>query len=295
MFPLFRHIGHTARFAPPPRSTALREHLAADVTALERLLAAAWRHVRSFWNILKLIRFSVLLAAVCVAVILLNDQAQDALRALGEEPGLPTVLFVVAAVVCAAVAWWDSRVMFYFRFQNPASDPDEMPTVKEFLPRILGGLALLVTGIAAIRASYAYEDWSDPVRWLWGIGIVLILLAAIFVYATIMRRNWFNGKKPRSRRCDASWVRKHRMKVRSRTAIGACAPRCSRCSRANDQIHAASATASRAPQSRSRCGSQPARMSTPRSGILLGPQHEAVVGIALLPSSVQGPIVGLWR
>lgn len=197
MFPLMRHIGHTARHATPRRSTAFREHLAADVTALERLLAGAWRHVLAFWNVLKLIRFSVLLAAVCVAVILLNDQAQDALRALGEEPGLPTVLFVVAAVVCAAVAWWDSRVMFYFRFRNPASDPDEMPTVKEFLPRILGGLALFVTGIAVIRASYAYEDWSNPVQWLWGIGIVLILLAAIFVYVTIMRRNWFNGKKPR--------------------------------------------------------------------------------------------------
>jgi hypothetical protein len=197
MILLLRLIGNFSDYPAGPKSDAGRERRAADATSLQHRLAAAWRRVRAFWNVLKLIRFSVLLAAVCVAVILVNEQAQDALRALGEEPGLPTALFVLAAVLCAAVAWWDSRVMFYFRFRNPASDPNEMPKVKEFLPRILGALALLVTGIAVIRASYAYEDWSDPVRWLWGIGAVLILLAAIFVYVTIMRREWFNGKRPR--------------------------------------------------------------------------------------------------
>ncbi len=182
--------------APPPTRTATDQDRQGGST-LQRLLTSLWSRTRTFWNVLKLIRFSVLLAVVSVAVILFNEQAQDALRALGEEPGLPTVLFVVAAVLCAAVAWWDSRVMFYFRFDNPASDPDVMPKAKEFLPRILGGGALFFTGIAVILASYAYEDWSDPVRWLWGIGIVLIVLALIFVYLTVMRRKWFNGKEPR--------------------------------------------------------------------------------------------------
>ena len=37
---------------------------------LQHLLAMAWREIREFWNVLKLIRFSVLLALVSVAVIL---------------------------------------------------------------------------------------------------------------------------------------------------------------------------------------------------------------------------------
>lgn len=197
MISLPRPIGNLSDYPRPPRSDAGGERHASDATSSQVRLAAAWGRVLSFWNVLKLIRFSALLAAVCVVVILVNGQAQDALRALGEEPGLPTALFVLAAVICAAVAWWDSRVMFYFRFENPASDPDEMPTVKEFLPRILGGLALLVTGVAVIRASFAYEDWSAPVWWLLGIGSLLIVLAGIFVYLTIMRRKWFNGKEPR--------------------------------------------------------------------------------------------------
>jgi hypothetical protein len=194
MFPSARHFGDPSR-----QQAGIDSEVDAGGSALQRWLATLWRELRAFWNVLKLIRFSVLLAAVSVAVILLNEQAQDALRALGEEPGLPTALFIVAAVICAAVAWWDSRVMFYFRFENPASDPDELPRVKEFLPRILGSVALLVTGIAVIRASWAYEDWREPVLWLWGIGAALIALALIFVYLAFMRRKWFDGKGPRPR------------------------------------------------------------------------------------------------
>lgn len=102
MFPLLRHIGHTPRYAIPERSTALRARNDADPIALQGLLAAAWRHVHAFWKALKLCRFSLLLAGVCVAM-LLSGQAQDAVRALGEEPSLSAVLSVMAAGVWAAV------------------------------------------------------------------------------------------------------------------------------------------------------------------------------------------------
>jgi hypothetical protein len=204
MFPLLRYTDYSAGYASHPGSTSLRERLEANATtakgllaAVEGLLVAKWRDARNFWNVLKLIRFSLLLVVVCVAVMLFNEQAQDALRALGEEPGWNTVFFVLAAVACAAVAWWDSRLMFCFCFENPASHPDEMPKIKEFLPHALGAVALGVPGIALIRASYAYEDWSDPVRCLWGVGVFLILLAAAFVWVTIVRHNSFARHEPR--------------------------------------------------------------------------------------------------
>ena len=39
------------------------------------------------YRVLELVRFSLILGIVAGLVLLLNDQAQDVLRALGEEPG----------------------------------------------------------------------------------------------------------------------------------------------------------------------------------------------------------------
>jgi hypothetical protein len=43
------------------------------------------------YQVLVLVRFSLLLGVVCALVMLLNDQAQDVLRLLGEDTGWPVV------------------------------------------------------------------------------------------------------------------------------------------------------------------------------------------------------------
>jgi hypothetical protein len=104
MFALLRHIGQTSRYEIPPRPAALCACLDPNAIALRGHLADAWRHVSSFGNFLRSVHFSVLPTAVCVAMMLHNEQARDALRALGAEPGLTALLLVVAAVLCAAAA-----------------------------------------------------------------------------------------------------------------------------------------------------------------------------------------------
>jgi hypothetical protein len=63
-------------------------------------------------QVLVLVRFGLLLGVVCALVMLLNDQAQDVLRLLGEDAGWPVVWFLLAGLLSAAVAWWAARVMF---------------------------------------------------------------------------------------------------------------------------------------------------------------------------------------
>jgi hypothetical protein len=103
MFALLRRIGHTARYELPPRPAALCQPCDLDAAALQWRRAAAWRHVPGFGTLLKSVRFSIH-TAVCGAVLLLNQLAQDAMSALGEAPGLATVLLIVAAMVRSAAA-----------------------------------------------------------------------------------------------------------------------------------------------------------------------------------------------
>ncbi len=104
MFALLRHVGHTSRYDLPPRPTALRQHLDAHATASQEHLAEASRDVPSFANAVQSIHFGVVPVAAWVALILLNEQGQAALRALGEQPGLASALLVGAVVVWAALA-----------------------------------------------------------------------------------------------------------------------------------------------------------------------------------------------
>ncbi len=155
-------------------------------------LARGWASLRRLYGVLKLVRFSLILALVAVLVLLFNDQAQDVLRAFGEDPDLRILWFVLAATGCAAIAWYTARVMFYFRFDDPASDPACFPRVKIWLPRLLGGAVLALAGGAVFKASAAYGGWlAGPgavLRWL---ALGMLGLAGLFVLLVTMRRMIF--------------------------------------------------------------------------------------------------------
>jgi hypothetical protein len=155
-------------------------------------LARCWKQARRLYQVVLLVRFSLLLGLVCSLILLLNDQAQDVLRVLGEDGGWPILWFLLAAVLSAAVAWWSARVMYYFRFRAPASAPHVFPRLKEYLPRALGASVPVLTSIALIQVSFSYDGWiGGPAGRLRLMALALLLLAAGFIYATVQRRVWF--------------------------------------------------------------------------------------------------------
>jgi hypothetical protein len=163
--------------------------------------ARAWNWLRTLYQVLLLVRFSILLGVVGGLVLVLNGQAQDVVRALGEDPDRRILWLIVAALASAAVAWWSARVMFYFRFRNPASAPTVFPGLKDYLPRVLGASALALVAIALARASLSYQGWfAGPGGRLGWLALLFFLLAAGFVYVTTKRRvwlaQWIDGARP---------------------------------------------------------------------------------------------------
>jgi hypothetical protein len=114
--------------------------------------------IRRFFGVLYLVRFSLLMAALALAVVFVA-QGQEVLIAMADGPAkLPELAhktgFVIATVLCAFSAWYTSRVMYLFRFDGvPASDADCYPRVKEYLPRWLGALVMLLVAAALLLAS----------------------------------------------------------------------------------------------------------------------------------------------
>ncbi|MGH6945395.1 MAG: hypothetical protein ACREH6_14385 [Geminicoccaceae bacterium] len=152
-------------------------------------LAWRWKRTRTLYQVLLLVRFSLLLGVLCGLVLLINDQAQEILRRLGEDHDpWAVLLFTLAALSCAVVAWYASRVMFFFQFDNPASDPACFPRLKRRLPRLLGVGALLLTAIALLKAAWGYPTWlAGPGIWLATLALIFILLGALFYYLTARR------------------------------------------------------------------------------------------------------------
>jgi hypothetical protein len=169
-------------------------------TAIRRL-AKFWKRTRMLYRVLVLIRFSLILGVAGGLVLLFNDQAQDVLHSLGESPDGRIAWFVAGAFGSALLAWWSARVMFYFRFRNPASASQVFPRVKEQLPRMLGFAAFVFIAVALFRASLSYSPWlSAGSSALVILAAVFVILAFIFFYGTAKRRDWMrlnDASRPR--------------------------------------------------------------------------------------------------
>jgi hypothetical protein len=156
------------------------------------IAARFWGKLRTFYQVLLLVRFSLLLGVVGGLVLVVNDQAQDVVRSLGEDPDWRIAWLVAATLAGAGVAWWSARVMFYFEFDNPASAPGAFPRVKEHLPRAIGALALVLVAIALATAGMSYGSMlAGPALWLFGLTVLFLALAGAFVYVAAKRRHWF--------------------------------------------------------------------------------------------------------
>jgi len=145
-----------------------------------------WERIRRFYGLLKLVRFSLLLALVGTAIVFV-DQGEEVLIAMADARlGLPELArkagFVIATVLCAFSAWYTARVMFVFRFDEPASHPEWFPRTKAHLPRWLGALIMLLVATALIIAA-----WRNV--WL---ALVLLAVTAFFLVFVYLRHDWFH-------------------------------------------------------------------------------------------------------
>src|SRR5205807_1046703 len=107
-------------------------------------------------------------------------------------------VFVAAVVLWAASTWYWARVILHLRLPGEPDDPSRRRAwLRTWLPRILGTLALAVMAAALWRAAGSYFAGTDanrgPILRLEVLSITCLILAAVFLAATIGRRRWIEA------------------------------------------------------------------------------------------------------
>lgn len=151
------------------------------------LTGAVWAKIRLLLDVLGLIRFSLGLPLFVLA-ILLTDQGEESLRALGQSTTIgESIAFCVAVIGLATSAWYTSRIMFLFRFGTDASKPTAYPLLKKLLPRGLGVFILVALALKVLSV----QDGAPAESGLVAIAIGLIVSAVVFLWFVINRRSLF--------------------------------------------------------------------------------------------------------
>lgn len=146
-----------------------------------------WLRLRRRLGVFVLIRFSLLMAAIGLAMVFV-DQGKEVLIAMAAAPfsepaeAARKAAFVVATVFCAFSAWYTARVMLQFRFDLPASSSSCCRKLKKHLPRWLGAAFLLLVAVALLAADR---------RNVW-LALILAAVTVMFLYFVYKRRDWFN-------------------------------------------------------------------------------------------------------
>ena len=157
-------------------------------------LQVKWDAVRQVFRALTLIRFNIILGAICTFA-LHTDQGQDVLRALVEvDPWyhntLPKLCFLIFTLSFALTAWYFARVMFAFNFP---SESGEMPTqnsesfegIKQLVTQWLGPIIIVMVILALTKAAGSYESWTEaPSIQLIAMAVLLPILG-IFVVLVV--------------------------------------------------------------------------------------------------------------
>jgi len=155
--------------------------------------------MRDLFFMLSPCRFSVLI--VVIAGVLLNGvaQCQEGLRALAERNEVQWLIvaqwtsFFVAAAMVAFNAWYWARHMLNVQTTSPHMLTSRRDTMRKYIPRTLGTLALLSTTTALWLAARAYgPDDSPEVATAHhvmntAIGSAAILTAVFFLFVQLRR------------------------------------------------------------------------------------------------------------
>jgi hypothetical protein len=148
-------------------------------------VTAHWKRIRTFLDVLKIVRFSLVIPAVLIGAVTVSAQMRDILRSIGENAhaGQIAALLITSAFT-ALVVWYSARTMLRFEFESrPASKAAVLAGVKRHLPRLLG-VAVPLT--LAIRVLFLADDSAAA----FGVYVLAACLAliAILVWAYVSRR-----------------------------------------------------------------------------------------------------------
>lgn len=145
-------------------------------------LQRAWLAIRRFVAVLMIIRFSLLIPLLLLAILLAADQMSDLLRSLSEDSQRGPLMSLVALSAFAGLTvWYAARTMLRFRFAtNPASDPSVHPKLKRLLPRVLG---IAMPGLLALRTAWLaiVSPEATALRMLTSVLAAVTLVVALYV------------------------------------------------------------------------------------------------------------------
>ena len=138
--------------------------------------------ISSFFQIIGLIRFSLMLLVLGVAVLWV-DQWLEALRYLtmeGANEKWQSFSLGAATLIASLSTWYSAHVMFMLCIPHiDVTHPDQCPRIKKYLPKILGLLMNLLVMIAIMKAN----EWSGST---WVSAAMLFQYLALFFYTVII-------------------------------------------------------------------------------------------------------------
>jgi hypothetical protein len=168
-------------------------------------IARLWREAQRLYAYLLPIRFSFLALIVITFALLLSAQGYDIIAHIAEDDptgALPPhtwqrIGFVAGFIFLALQVWYCSRRML--RAERPEGAPlaSEYPWLTEWLPRILGALALVI-GIAALMRVDRNYGGGDPDLELHRLELALVVALIAFVAFTVIRARMMGDGEPKN-------------------------------------------------------------------------------------------------
>jgi Patatin-like phospholipase len=169
-------------------------------TSSNPILRVYWclRHgAKEIWQIVYLIRFSVVLALIVAAFCVLPEQSRESFRKLSEDlsetPSRVFWLFIGLAAF-TLVSWYWSRTSI--NLLAPAA-MKEKKTLRGWCARNLPRLAAIVPVLGAAVACGVSASWNFETNPLLIGGAILLLAAAAYLFF-FLRRRYLNKKEKAS-------------------------------------------------------------------------------------------------
>ncbi len=162
-----------------------------------------WEVIKDTSQIIRPCRFSIILLIAILAFFILADQGQDVLRALTEQENTSysqVFWFYLTLFLWAVNTWYWARVMLRFNFDkhdqytadcHPLSEQQKQRRIRirQYLPRILGSLAFLLTAYAFYKTGTGQSNSAGSDDWLY-FTAACVVFSGLFLHLTAKRRQW---------------------------------------------------------------------------------------------------------
>jgi hypothetical protein len=147
--------------------------------------------------VLKPCRFPLFTVIAGGIALLWVPQGQDLLRGLAERiagtnrDSTLRLFFVLGALFWTFSAWYWSSVMLRLKISGVPGDDPQYQNLRLLFPRTIGFAAAVSLAAALFRASFGYEQSTDPARYiLWRYSLGALVGAVFFLIVVSKRRQW---------------------------------------------------------------------------------------------------------